>query len=103
MSEVTFRDFAGAVMGNDSKRAAEVLTELMALEAPTASAAVAHFDAQMKADASFMMKAMALRNAVTSGTDSEISSVLSDGFALPASVLPSAVAALRKRYPAPTA
>jgi hypothetical protein len=103
MAEVTFRDFAGAVMGNDTARAAEVLQELLGLDGASAAAAAGHFQRSMTADPAFMSKAMGLRAAVTGGTDAEIAALLADCFGLGPSAAPSAVTALRAKYPAPTA
>ncbi|GAC1589470.1 MAG: hypothetical protein NVS3B20_16710 [Polyangiales bacterium] len=98
ISEVTFRDFAGAVMGDDAPRAAEVLTALLALSAPSANAAVAHFRAQMSSP-SFMSKAMSLRTAVTGGSTAETTALLGDCFGLTGDDLSRAVTELRRRYP----
>lgn len=97
MSELTFRDFAGAIMADDAKRAAEVLAVLLAIDEPAATAAVSHFRDHAKADPAFMMKAMGLRAAVTGGTDDEMSTLLTDCFGI-AEVGP-VVLALKKRYP----
>jgi hypothetical protein len=97
MSELTFRDFAGAIMADDAKRAAEVLAVLLAVDEVRATAAVTHFRDHAKADPAFMMKAMGLRTAVTSGSDEEIGALVSDCFGI-AEVAP-VVAELRKRYP----
>lgn len=99
MAELTFRDFAGAVMQGDSARASSVLAELLALSPDQATAATAHFSSRMK-DPSFMPKAMGLRTAVTSGSDDEIAALLGDCFGLDSDARTSALAALRTRYPA---
>ena len=101
MSELTFRDFAGAVMGNDLPRAGDVLKELLALDEEHAKAAAAHFHAHMTAAGpAFMGKAMGLRTAVTGGTGEEVSALLGECFGLTGESLPRAVAELRRRYPA---
>lgn len=100
MAELTFRDFAGAVMQGDAARAATVLQELLALSPDAATAATAHFRGRM-ADPSFMPKAMGLRTAVQSGSDDEISALLGDCFGLDDAARTAAVAALRTRYPKP--
>ncbi len=100
MAQLTFRDFAGAVMGGDTARAAEVLEQLLGLERPAAVQAAAHFQAAMSADPAFMGKAMGLRTAVTGGSDDDIAALLGDCFGLSGAALPSAVAMLRKQYPA---
>ena len=100
MAELTFRDFAGAVMQGDATKAATVLQELLALSPDVATAATTHFRGRM-ADPAFMPKAMGLRTAVQSGSDDEIGALLGDCFALDAAAQAAAVAALRTRYPAP--
>ena len=97
---VTFRDFAGAVMGGDATRAAEVLGLLLGLDTASATAAAAHFEKSMKADPAFVTKAMGLRQAVTGGSDDDIAALLADCFGLSGATVPAAVAALRKQYPA---
>jgi hypothetical protein len=99
MPEVTFRDFAGAVMTNDLAAAGAVLETLLGLDAARAGAAAAHFQQQMASQGqAFMMKAMGLRTAVTSGSDAEMSGLLTDCFGLSGDELAGAVSALRGRY-----
>ena len=100
MAQLTFRDFAGAVMENNTKRAGEVLEQILGLDASAASGAAAHFQTRMAADPAFMGKAMGLRTAVTGGSDADIGTLLGDCFGLNGPVRESAVAALRKQYPA---
>lgn len=101
MSELTFRDFAAAVMQNDRARAAEILQELLGLDAARAAAAANHFAQQMAAQGqSFMMKSMGLRTALASGTDDELGALLHECFGLGSDATPAAVEALRRRYPA---
>jgi hypothetical protein len=100
MSELTFRDFAGAIMGNDTARAGEVLEALLGLDHDAALAAAGHFQRSMGADPAFMGKAMGLRTAVTSGSDAEIAALLGDCFAIKGDAVAPAVATLRKKYPA---
>ncbi len=99
MAEVTFRDFAGAVMQKDQTAAGRVLEQLLALPPERAAAAAGHFDERMRADPAFMMKAMGLRTAVTSGGDGEIRALLGDCFGLAGADADAAVAELRRRYP----
>jgi hypothetical protein len=100
MSELTFRDFAGALMGGDRAKAASVLEQLLGLTPDTATAASSYFESRMK-DPAFMPKAMGLRTAVTTGTDAEISVLIEQCFGLHGPVLAGAVGALRARYPRP--
>jgi len=100
MSDLTFRDFAGAIMRGDAAAAATVLETLLALSTARAHTATEHFRTRM-ADPAFMPKAMGLRTAVTTGSDAEISALLGDCFGLEGDACTQAVAALRTRYPAP--
>jgi len=100
MAQLTFRDFAGASMGGDTARAAEVLGELLGLDSAAATAAATHFQTSMTADPAFMQKAMGLRTAVTGGSDEDIAALLGDCFGLTGAAVPGAVATLRKLYPA---
>jgi hypothetical protein len=100
MAQLTFRDFAGAIMGNDTTRAAQVLEQLLGLESPAATNAATHFQTSMTADPAFMQKAMGLRAAVTTGSDDDIAALLGDCFGLAGAAVPHAVATLRKQYPA---
>lgn len=99
MEQLTFRDFAGAIMSGDGARAADVLGALLGLDKDAATAATTHFQTSMAADPSFMTKAMGLRAAVTSGTDAEMGALLVDCFGLAGGAATSAVEELRKRYP----
>lgn len=101
MADVTFRDFGGAVMAGDVDEAGNVLGELLGVAPAQALAAAKHFLAQMSAvGPTFMMKAMGLRTAVTSGTDAEIHALLGECFGLDEATSTAATAALRTRYPA---
>ncbi len=98
MSDVTFRDFAGAIMKQDVASAQQVLSTLLGLDVSASAAATEHFRSRM-ADPAFMPKAMGLRTAVTSGSDDEIAALLGDCFGLAGQAQTDAVAALRVRYP----
>jgi hypothetical protein len=98
MADVTFRDFAGALMGGDRAKAASVLEALLGVSPETATAASGYFEKQMK-DPAFMPKAMGLRTAVTTGTDAEVGVLIEQCFGLRGPALAGAVAALRGRYP----
>jgi uncharacterized MAPEG superfamily protein len=98
MAELTFRDFAGAIMRGDDAGAATTLATLLALTGDQARASTAHFRARTT-DPAFMAKAMSLRTAVTSGTDAEITALLHDCFALDGDAATSALATLRAHYP----
>lgn len=96
MSDVTFRDFAGAIMKGDVDGAGAVLQQLLGLDADGGRAAARHFQAQMTASGpAFMGKAMGLRTAVTGGSPDEIGALLRDCFGLADAPLATAVATLR--------
>lgn len=98
MADVTFRDFAAAVMRGDAAAGAGVLEALLGLSAGAAAAATAHFQQQMAAGGpAFMGKAMGLRTAVATGSDAEIGGLLADCFGLVEPARAAAVAALRPR------
>ena len=98
-ADVTFRDFAGAIMAGNTDEAARVLGILLGLDPPGAQAGAAHFRERMKTGGpDFTMKAMGLRAAVTSGDDGTIRRLLTDCFGLAGGSLDTAVASLRERY-----
>ena len=97
MADVTFRDFAAAVMQNNLDGAASVLETILELPPDQARSATEFFRTRM-VDPAFMTKAMSLRTAVTSGTDDQISALLGDCFNLDIAARTDAVAALRRRY-----
>jgi hypothetical protein len=104
MADVTFRDFAGAIMQGDVNTAATVLQQLLALAAPAAHAAAAHFQAQAaSAGPAFMAKAMGLRSAVATGSPDAVAALLRDCFGLADEPAASAAAhLLRPPTPRPT-
>ena len=98
MADVTFRDFAGAIMKGDVDAAGAVLQQLLGLPAAQAQAAAQHFQAQSTAQGpAFMGKAMGLRTAVTSGSEAEIGALLRDCFGLTDAPLRAAVATLTRK------
>jgi hypothetical protein len=99
MAEVTFRDFAGAIMGNDTAAAGRALETLLGLGPDDASGAAQHFQQQMAQQGpAFMMKAMGLRTALGGG-DEEIGALLKECFGLDEAKTGVAVKALRQKYP----
>jgi hypothetical protein len=97
MADVTFRDFAGAIMQGNVDAAGAVLQQLLGLSAEAARAAAEHFHAQSTAQGpAFMGKAMGLRAAITSGSDAEIGALLSDCFGLAGAALATATATLKQ-------
>ena len=101
MAEVTFRDFAAAIMQGNVEAAGGVLQQLLALDADGARAAALHFQAQAASGGpAFMGKAMGLRSAVASGTREDIAALLTDCFGLADPQRAAAVDALRPAKPA---
>ncbi|HTM19481.1 MAG TPA: hypothetical protein VL172_03205 [Kofleriaceae bacterium] len=99
MAEVTFRDFAAAVADNDLASATRILKSLLGLDEPRAAAAAGHFRKQMSSQGqAFMMKAMGLRTALTSGKTDEVDALLHECFGLSGTDRDTAAAALRQRY-----
>jgi hypothetical protein len=98
MADVTFRDFAAAIMKGDVSAAGAVLQPLLGLGADDAGAAARHFQARSAADGpAFMGKAMGLRTAIAGGSDAEISALLRDCFGLADAPLATAVATLTRK------
>ena len=98
MADVTFRDFAGAIMKGDVPAAGTVLQQLLGLPAEASQAAAQHFQAQAaSAGPAFMGKAMGLRAAVTSGSEAEISALLHECFGLADAPLATAVATIQRK------
>jgi hypothetical protein len=101
MPEVTFREYAMAVMQNQLPTAVAQLQTLLGLSEDHATAATTFFK-QRVGDPTFMPKAMSLRQAVTSGSDAEIGDILVECFGLDASQRTTAVATVRVHYPLAT-
>lgn len=98
MAEVTFRDFAAAIMKGDVEAAGAVLQPLLGLPAGDARAAAQHFHDQSTAlGPAFMGKAMGLRTATASGSDAEIAGLLGECFGLAGGSLDTSVATLKRR------
>lgn len=98
MSQLTFRDFAGALMGGDAARASEILTELLGVERATADAATSHFGARMAEGPAFVQKAMSMRNAVESKDATALSGLIEACFGLSADVAKASAEAVLSRY-----
>jgi len=98
MAEVTFRDFAAAIMRGDADAASAALQPLLGLAPAEARAAAMHFQARAASDGpAFMGRAMGLRTAIAGGTEAEIGALLSDCFGLADAPLATAIATLRGR------
>lgn len=101
MAELTFRDFAGAIMKADVEGAGGVLQQLLGLDAEIARTAARYFHDQSTAQGpAFMGKAMGLRTALAGGSDADISALLRDCFGLGDAPLATALATLKARTPA---
>jgi hypothetical protein len=98
MAEITFRDFAGALMGGDEAQAATHLAALLGVDDPTARAGTAHFKAQMSSNPAFMQKAMAMREVVQGRDRERLVTLLGECFALPAETAQAAADTVLARY-----
>ena len=97
MADVTFRDFAGAIMQGNVDAAGGVLQQLLGLPADDARAAAQHFHTQSTTiGPAFMGKAMGLRTAMASGSEAEIAALLRDCFGLDGPALATAIATLQR-------
>jgi len=96
--DVTFRDFAGALMGNDDAAASSVLQTLLGIDEATASRGTAFFRGQMQSSPEFMMKAMSMRTAVESRDEGQVATLCVDCFDLDADAAKAASAHLMARY-----
>jgi hypothetical protein len=96
MADVTFRDFAGAIMKGDVDGAGAVLQPLLGLGADDARAAAQHFHQQSTTvGPAFMGKAMGLRTVLASGSDAELAALLGECFGLADQPLATALATLK--------
>jgi hypothetical protein len=98
MADVTFRDFAGAIMKGDVEAAGVVLQQLLGLDPAAAATAAQYFQSQVAAvGPAFMGKAMGLRAAVSNGSEAEIGALLADCFGLAGAPLATASATLQRK------
>jgi hypothetical protein len=98
MADVTFRDFAAAVMKGDVEAAGAVLQPLLGLPADEARAAAQHFHSRSTSvGPAFMGKAMGLRTAIAGGSHAEIAALLGECFGLAGGSLDTAIATLTRR------
>jgi hypothetical protein len=97
--QVTFRDFAGAIMQNDMSAAAGVLQTLLGLDDAGAATAASYFQQQMATGQEFMMKAMGMRTVVETKDETKLVALLGDCFDLHGVVATSAATTLLARYP----
>jgi hypothetical protein len=96
MADVTFRDFAAAIMKGDVEGAGAVLQSLLGLSVDEARGAAQHFHGQSTAAGpAFMGKAMGLRTALASGSDAEIAALLGECFGLADAPLATALTTLK--------
>ena len=98
MADVTFRDFAAAIMKGNVDAAGTVLQQLLGLDPARAQAAAQYFQAKATSlGPVFMGKAMGLRTAVASGSEAEIGALLSECFGLADAPLATAIASLTRK------
>ena len=101
MADLTFRDFAGAIMKADVGAAGAVLQQLLGLDDAVARIAAQYFHDQTTAQGpAFMAKAMGLRTALAGGSDAEITALLRDCFGLADAPVATALATLKASRPA---
>ncbi|HZO12729.1 MAG TPA: hypothetical protein VFB62_05715 [Polyangiaceae bacterium] len=98
MEQLTFRDFAGALMSGDAERAARVLAEMLAIDDAAATSATAHFQQQMAQSPTFLQKAMGMRQVVESRDEPALVDLLVDCFGIERARALQAAAALLARY-----
>lgn len=96
--DVTFRDFAGALMGNDDEAAHSVLQTLLGIDEAKAAEATTFFQDKMKASPDFMMKAMGMRAAVDARDVGELGTLVADCFGLDEGAATRAATHLLGRY-----
>jgi hypothetical protein len=95
MANLTFRDFAAAIMKGDVDAAGAVLQPLLGLAPADARTPAQHFHTQSTAlGPAFMGKAMGLRTAIT-GPEAELGALLTDCFGLAGAPLATAIATLK--------
>ena len=97
-SELTFKDFAAAIMSQDVGRASDILEALLGLDAAGAREAAEHFQSRMAEGPEFLMKAMGMRQVVQSGDDATLGQLLGDVFGLTGAAQTSALASIRERF-----
>src|SRR5262245_28307405 len=97
-TQVSFRDFAGAIMQGDGATASCHLVTLLEVPAATADAAAKHFQQAMAQGPDFMMKAMGLRTAVTDPDLAKTTGLLVDCFGLDGAQAEQSAQALKRRF-----
>jgi hypothetical protein len=80
--EVTFRDFAGALMSGDQPGAARVLSLLLGLDSATATTAAERFRQGLADDPVFMQRAMGMRQVVEARDEPALSRLIEECFGL---------------------
>lgn len=82
MTTLTFRDFAGTLMGGDAARASAMLSELLGIDAAVAERATKVFDAKLAEGPAFVQKAMSMRAAVEAKDADMLAGLLVECFGL---------------------
>jgi len=98
MPDVTFRDFAGALMGQDDAAASRVLQTLLGVDEATASTGTSFFKTQMQENPDFMMKAMSMRKAVEGRDRAQLEELVASCFGYDPEVAASSTKALLAHY-----
>ena len=99
MSVLTFRDFAGALMGGDAARASEILSELLGVDGVAAEAATSTFSGRMAEGPAFVQKAMSMRGAVESKDATALAALIEECFGLSADAAKASAETVLARYP----
>jgi len=101
MADATFRGYVMALTQGQIDGAVGMLESLLGLTNEQALAATDHFQNQL-GDPAFLPKAMGLRQAIASGTDTEIGDILTACFGVNGAQRTSAIATVRKNNPPAT-
>ncbi len=80
MPDVSFRDFAGALMSNDDAKAANVLCTLLGVDLAAGQAGTIYFKTEMQKDQAFMMKAMGMRTVVENKDEGGAATLIGECF-----------------------
>lgn len=80
MPDVTFRDFAGALMAQDDDAASRVLQTLFGVDETAAANGTSFFKEQMQKSPDFMMKSMGMRQAVEGRDEAQLKTLIEECF-----------------------
>ena len=98
MPDVTFRDFAGALMAQDDDAASRVLQTLLGVDEAAGAAGTAFFKEQMQKSPDFMMKSMGMRQAVEGRDEAQLKTLIEECFGYDAEASATSAQALLAHY-----